>query len=415
MRIPLIYNLRSLRQRPTTSAATVLGIALVVVTFVGMLALASGFRQAMVQTGRPDNVLILRKGADAEMNSGVSREEASILQSMPHVARAADGAPLATSDVYVVVTMVRDVASGSQANVPVRGVDLAALQVRDAVRITEGRAFEPGRPEVIVGKGLAGRFVGVALGDEVELGNGRFTVVGHFEANGGAFESEIWGENEQMMGVFRGPVFQSVTIRLADATAFDAVKTAIEGDPRLAMEARREDEFFQGQSEFLANILKFLAFFVTGIMAIGAVFGAINTMDTMVSARSREIALLLTLGFRPRSVMASFLMESVLLSLAGGVLGCLLALPLNGVSTSTTNWQSFSELSFSVQVTPGVMLQGLAFAAVMGLVGGFLPARHAARKVIDAFVGHRQLQRLMKTRVKIVARFGKFILAFPVS
>jgi len=382
MKIPLIYNLRSLRQRPTTSAATVLGIALVVVTFVGMLALAAGFRQAMVVTGRPDNVLILRKGADAEMNSGVSREEASILQAMPHVARAADGTPLATSDVFVVVTMTRDVASGSQANVPVRGVDLTALQVRDGVRITDGRAFERGRAEILVGRGLAGRFPGLAIGDDVELGNGRFKVVGHFDAGGGAFESEIWGENEQLMSVFRGPVFQSVTIRLADPGAFDAAKAAIERDPRLAMEARREDEFFQGQSEFLGNVLRFLAFFVTSIMAVGAVFGAINTMDTMVSARAREIALLLTLGFRPRSVMASFLTEAVLLSLAGGVLGCLLALPLNGVSTSTTNWQSFSELSFAVRVTPGVLLQGLAFAAVMGLIGGFLPARHAARKVI---------------------------------
>jgi len=382
MRIPLVYNLRSLRQRPATSAATVAGIALVVVTFVGMLALADGFRAAMVSTGRSDNVLVVRRGSDSELTSTVARDQASIVSAFPHVATDADGTPLITSDVYVVITRNRDVAGGSEANVPVRGVGMAAFRVRDQVRMTEGRPFERGRPEVIVGIGTALRFPGMNVGDEIELGAGRFTVVGHFEADGGAFESEIWGENEQLMGVFRGPVFQSLTFRLEDPQSFDVAKSAIEADPRLQLGVHRESAFFAGQSELLTNMLRFLAIFVTGIMAIGAVFGAINTMDTMVSARSREIALLLTLGFRPRSVMASFLMESTLLALAGGILGCLLALPLNGVTTSTTNWQSFAELSFSVNITPPVLAIGVVFAVGMGIVGGFLPARHAAKQVI---------------------------------
>jgi putative ABC transport system permease protein len=382
MKIPLIYNIRSLRQRPATAGATVIGIALVVLVFIGMLALATGFRSAMVRTGRADNLILLRKGSESELTSGLARDVVSIIKSSPYVAPAPDGSPLATADVFVVVTMNREVAGGSQANVPVRGVDFAAFKVRDQIRITDGRVFEPGRPEIIVGSGIARRIVGVGIGDVVKLGSGEFTVVGHFSADGGAFESEIWGENEQLMAVFRGPVFESVTLRLADPGAYDQAKAALEGDPRLAVAAEHEDTFFEGQSALLSNVLRFIAFFVTSIMAIGAVFGAINTMDAMVSSRSREIALLLTLGFRSRSVMASFLMESILLAVAGGVLGCLLSLPLNGVTTSTTNFQSFAELAFSVRVTPAVLVQGMVFALVMGVVGGLLPARHASRQVI---------------------------------
>jgi putative ABC transport system permease protein len=382
MRIPLIYNLRSLRGRPATAAATVVGIGLVVLTFVGMLALAEGFRAAMIRTGRPDNVIVIRAGADAELSSGISREQAAIIRALPEVAREPDGTPLATSDVYVVITMNREVGGFTQANVPVRGVDFAAFRTRDQVRITAGRAFAPGRPEVIVGRGIARRVTGVDIGDTIELGTGTFTVVGQFEAEGSAFESEIWGENEQLMAVFRGPVFQSVTFRLADPQAFDEVKARMAGDPRLSVDVRRESEFFAGQSTLLTNILRFLAVFVTGIMAIGAIFGAVNTMEALVSARTQEIALLLTLGFPPRSVLSSFLAESLILALAGGVLGCLLSLPLNGITTSTTNFQSFAELAFQVRVTPAILLRGLAFAAVMGLIGGWLPARHASRQVI---------------------------------
>lgn len=382
MTIPVIYNLRSLWQRRATTAATIVGIALVVLTFVGMLALAAGFRAAMIGTGRTDNVIVIRAGADAELSSGIDRGNAAIIKALPQAATGPTGAPLATADVYVVVTMSRDDAGRSQANVPVRGVDFAAFETRDQVRITEGRIFEPGRPEVIVGAGIARRVVGVAVGDVIELGTGAFTVVGHFTAEGSAFESEIWGENEQLMAVFRGPVFQSVTFRLADPAEFAAVQARLEGDPRLAVDVRREAEFFEGQSRLLSSILRFLAYFVTAIMATGAIFGAVNTMEALISARSQEIALLLTLGFRPRVVLMSFLSEALILALAGGVLGCLLALPLNGITTSTTNFQSFAELAFAVTISPAILMQGMVFSAIMGLIGGWLPAWHASRQVI---------------------------------
>jgi putative ABC transport system permease protein len=382
MRIPLIYNLRSVLHRPATTLATALGVALVVLTFVGMLALANGFRAALISTGRPDNMLILRKGADGEISSGMNRDQVAILRSMPEVARLGDGRPIASADVYVVVSKART--NGTETNMPVRGVGPEAVAVRDEVRITHGRMFEPGRAEVIVGRGLVGRMRDVALGDRLRFGQQDFTVVGHFEAGGGAFESEVWGDAESLMAVFRGPVYQSMVLRLADPSTYDAVRTRIEADPRLQLQVKRESDFFAEQSSMLGGVLRFIAFFVTSIMAVGAVFGAINTMDAMVAARSREISLLQTLGFTRRNVMASFLAEAMVIAALGGLLGCLLALPINGIQTSTTNWQSFGELTFAFRVTPQILLQGMAFALAMGFFGGLLPARRAARQVLAA-------------------------------
>ena len=377
MKIPIIYNIRSLIQRPATTLATALGIAFVVLTFVAMLALANGFRAALVSTGRPDNALVLRTGADSEITSGISREHAAILRSYPEIRHMADGRPMASSDIYVVVSKPRS--NGTETNMPVRGVGPEATDVRDQVRITNGRMFEPGRAEVIVGSGFVGRMQNTAIGDVLRFGQQDFEVVGHFEADGGAFESEVWGDAETLMSIFRGPVFQSVVMRLEDSTAFDRLKARIEGDPRLQVEVERESQFFADQAGLLTTVLRFVAIFVTAIMAVGAVFGAINTMDAMVAARGREIALLRTLGFRRRSIMTSFLAESLLVAFAGGVLGVLFALPINGIQTSTTNWQSFSEISFAFRVTPASMLAGIVFALVMGLVGGMLPAWRAAR------------------------------------
>lgn len=380
MKIPLIYNMRSVWYRPATSLATALGIAFVVLTFVGMLALANGFQAVLISTGRADNILLLRQGADGEISSAITRDQAAVVRSFPEVARLDDGRPLATADVYVVVSKPR--LNDTETHMPVRGVGPEAAGVRDEVQIIAGRTFEPGRPEVIVGRGLVGRMRDVDVGDQIRFGQQDFAVVGHFEAGGGAFESEVWGDAETLMPVFRGPVYQSMTLRLENVADFDAVKARIEGDPRLSLQVKRESEFFAEQSGMLTSMLRFIALFVTAIMAVGAVFGAINTMDSMVAMRTREIALLQTLGFRPRSVMASFLVEAVFLALIGGVLGCLLALPINGITTSTTNWQSFAELTFAFRVTPAILLQGLAFAAVMGLLGGLLPARRAARLTV---------------------------------
>lgn len=382
MKIPLIYNIRSVLNRPATSLATALGIAFVVLTFVGMLALANGFRAAMISTGRPDNVMLLRQGADSEISSGISREHASIVRSLPEVAKLPDGRPIASADAYVVVAKPR--LDGSETHMPVRGVSPEVFELRDEIRIIEGRNFEPGHAEVIVGRGLVGRMSDVEIGATIRFGQQDFTVVGHFEADGSAFESEVWGDAETLMSAFRGPVYQSVTVRLADPNAFDALVARIEGDPRLQLQAKRESEFFAEQAQFLGSTLEFIAFFVTIVMSIGAVFGAINTMDAMVAARAREIAVLQTLGFQRRSVLASFLVEALVIALAGGVLGCLLALPINGIETSTMNWQSFGELTFAFRVSPKILLQGMIFAAVMGLIGGFLPARRAAKQGLAA-------------------------------
>jgi ABC-type lipoprotein release transport system permease subunit len=294
---------------------------------------------------------------------------------MPEVAKLDDGRPLASADVYVVVSKPR--VNGTETHMPVRGIDDEGVNVRDQVQVVAGRMYEPGRAEVIVGVGLVGRMQNTAIGERLRFGQQDFEVVGHFEAGGSAFESEVWGDNETLMAVFRGPVYQSVVMRLADASTFDRFKARVEGDPRLQVE--RESTFFAEQSALLTGVLRFIAVFVTAIMAFGAVFGAINTMDAMVAARGREIALLRTLGFRRRSIMTSFLAESLLVALAGGVLGCLLSLPINGIRTSTTNWQSFGEVAFAFRVTPGTLAAGIAFALVMGLVGGLRPAWRAAR------------------------------------
>jgi ABC-type lipoprotein release transport system permease subunit len=379
MKIPLVYNVRSVLQRPVSTAMTAVGVALVVAVFIGMLALASGFRAALARTGSDRNALVLRRGADTELSSGIGRETASILGASPSVAKAPDGHPLVSPEVYVLIPLSRPNDSTALANVVARGISAQAWEVRANVQLIAGRKPESGRAEICVGKKLLGRFPNLGIGEKLHFANRDWDVVCHFSAGGSAFESEIWGENEQFMPVFRGQVFQSVTLRLTGPESFEEAKRAIEGDPRMTVDVHRESQFYREQSQLLGQILTILAMLITGIMAIGAVFGAINTMYAAVASRGPEIAVLLTLGFHPRSVMASFLLESAFIASIGGVLGCLLALPVNGVVTSTTNWASFSELAFSFRITPGLLLAGLLFAVVMGVVGGFLPARRAAR------------------------------------
>lgn len=384
MKIPIIYNLRSLRQRPVSTLTTALGMALVVAVFVSMNALANGFRAALVSTGSADNVMLLRKGANAEMNSGVSRQTASIVAGFPFVARDDANQPLISAETFVVVPLAR-VGGAGMANVVVRGVSPQAFVVRKGVEIVEGRQFRSGAREVVVGVAYAKRFPNSEVGQVVRFAEEEWTIVGHFAAGGSSFESEIWGENEQFMPVFRGEIFQSVTFRMKDPAAFDGLKETLEGDARLQVDAFRERDFYANQSEMLARILTFIALFVASIMGVGAIFGAVNTMYAAVASRAPEIGVLLTLGFRPRSVMSSFLLEAVLIASLGGALGCLMALPINGLVTSTTNWSSFSEVAFAFQVTPALLLNGMIFAVVMGIFGGLLPARHAAKQqVVDA-------------------------------
>jgi len=379
MNIPILYNVRSVMQRRTSTALTALGIALVVAVFIGMLALANGFRAALTKTGSNGNVLVLRRGADSELSSGLPREAASIIAASPHVAMGADGRPAVSPEVYVVIPLPRPWDTSSVANVVARGVSDQAWTVRNNVQVVEGHRPESGRAEICIGKKIAGRFANTGVGQSLRFAGRDWTVACHFSAGGSAFESEIWGENEQFMPVFRGEVFQSVTFRLRDPAAFEEAKRALEADKQMTVDAHRESDFYGQQSALLDFILRLLAGVITSIMAVGAVFGAVNTMYAAVASRGPEIAVLLTLGFRPRSVLASFLFESVIIAAVGGVVGCLLALPINGLVTSTTNWASFSEIAFSFRVTPVLLLSGMIFAVLMGVIGGFFPARRAAK------------------------------------
>ena len=380
MKIPFVYNVRSVTQRPVSTALTALGIGLVVAVFVAMLALANGFVAALVKTGSSDNVLLLRRGADSEMSSSIAREAISIISASSHIATGADGRPMVSPETYIVLNIRRT--GGDEfavANVVARGVSDKAFEVRRNIKVIEGRRFASGQSEICVGSKLAGRFANVNVGDVLRFSNRNWTVVCRFTADGSSFESEIWGENEQFQSVFRGGSFQDVAFRLKDPAGFEDAKRAFLADQRIQVDAHRESEFYASQSQLLGSLLRFLAIMITSIMAVGAVFGAVNTMYAAVSSRTPEIAVLLTLGFQPRSVLASFLTESALIAFVGGIIGCLLALPINGVVTSTTNWASFSEIAFAFRVTPKLLLSGIIFAVVMGVVGGFFPARRASR------------------------------------
>jgi ABC-type lipoprotein release transport system permease subunit len=383
VKIPLSYNARSLLQRPVSTAFTALGIGLVVAVFIGMLALANGFRAALVRTGSAENILILRDGADSELSSSLDRQAVSILTGSSHVALGGDGRPLVSPEAYVVIPLPRKgFDTTGLANVVVRGVSPAVWSVRANLDVVAGKPPASGRSEVCVGEKMAGRFDHTAIGETLRFGGRDWTVACRFTAGGSAFESEIWGENEQVLPVFRRETFQSLTFRLKDPGAFEEAKRALESDKRISVDVYREADFYADQSKLLGSILQALAIMITGIMALGAVFGAINTMYAAVASRSPEIAVLLTLGFQPRSVLASFLAESALIALVGGVIGTLIALPVNGMVTSTTNWASFSEIAFSFRITPGLLLSGLVFALVMGVIGGFFPARRAARQPV---------------------------------
>ena len=383
--IPIVYNARSMMQRPVSSSFTAVGIALVVAVFIAMLALGQGFSAALAGTGSDGNVVVLRKGADSELSSGLSRETARLLASSPHVATGPDGRPLVSPEVYVLIPLPRPHDTTSVANVVVRGVSDQAWTVRNNLAVIAGNRPQSGRLEICVGRKLLGRFEHLEIGSSLRFAGRDWSVVCHFSAGGSAFESEIWAENEQVMPVFRGEFFQSVTFRLKDPTAFDEAKRAIESDPQTVVDLQRESTFYAGQTGIAGLMLRALAIVVTSIMAVGAIFGAVNTMYAAVGSRTSEIAVLLTLGFRPWQVLMSFLAESVLIAGVGAVLGALLALPVNGIVTSTTNWTSFSEFAFSFRITPLLLALGIGFGVVMGVVGGFFPAWRAARlQVVQA-------------------------------
>jgi ABC-type antimicrobial peptide transport system permease subunit len=384
MAIPLVYNIRNVIQRPVGTLTTAAGIGLTVAILIASLALAIGFRTTLVASGSPDNVIVLRKGADSEISSGIGRGEVEILRALPDVATGPGGRPQFSAEMVVVSNLKRIGQPGSS-NVTLRGVDLASIGVRATPRMVAGRMFTPGTDEVVVGNTIAPRFEHCAIGDRIVFQKRPFTVVGHFATGGSSLESEIWGDANVLMPVMhREDAYQVALFRMKDPSRFDALKLLIERDPRLGVQVDREDRFYEGQSAALTAVLGTVGVFITVIMSVGALFGAANTMFASIGARTREIATLLVLGFRPGAIRTSFVIESVLIGLIGGVLGCLIALPINGITTSTTNFQSFSEVAFAFRVTPLTLGIGMAFAAGMGLVGGFLPAWHASRQSLAA-------------------------------
>jgi putative ABC transport system permease protein len=383
MPIPLEYNLRNLVVRKTMTLMTAGGIALVVAVLILTLALASGFRATLVATGRDDNVILTRAGSNSEVMSGVSREAGRILETEPEVARLPGGEPFAVSEVVVVTTLARRGKDAGTSNVVVRGADPRAFLLRPDVRLVAGRSFRLGVPEIIVGRSLAERFAGCDLGGSLRFGSRDWEIVGIFEARGSGFESEIWGDRETLAPAFDRPGLSSVTLRLAGPGALSSLVRRIGEDPRLQVDAQRESDYYKAQSKQVATVIRVLGLFLVVVMAVGAIFGALNTMYASVGSRTREIGTMLALGFTPRSILWSFLLESVFLCLAGGILGCLLSLPIHGLSTGTTNWANFAEVAFKFRITPGILMIGLLSAAFLGLVGGFFPARNAARRTVS--------------------------------
>lgn len=378
MAIPVVYNLRSVRARWNSAIVAVLGIAGTVGVFIAMLSLARGFRATLVASGSADNALIMRAGATSEMTGGLSLDTVKIIQDAPGVARGTSG-PLITPEV-VLIAPIPLISTGTDANVQVRGVSKNVLEIRSKVKIIEGRMFQPGLPELVVGKNAKTTYAGLTLGSTVNLGNTRWIVVGIFDAGGTAFDSEIWADSHLLGPAYkRGDTFfQSMTVHLTSADAFSQFRDAVTSDPRLNVDVTREVDYYSKQSTRLTQLITVLGGFVAAIMAVGAIFGALNTMYSAVAERGREIATMRALGFGRMAVVFSFLIEALLIAFIGGAIGAVAVLPLNGLTTGTMNWQTFSHLAFAFKVTPGLLMAGVIFALMMGLLGGLPPAMRAA-------------------------------------
>ncbi|MCA1561460.1 MAG: ABC transporter permease [Acidobacteria bacterium] len=372
-------TLRSIPQRLGSATVAVIGIAGVVIVFTAVLSIAEGFRAAMRGTGDPQTVIVLRAGSDTEMTSGFSGDDVKLISEAPGIERGPTG-PHASPELFVIVghPLKR---SGTDANVPLRGVSAAALQVRPGLKIVEGRMFQPGTNEIIVGRAASQQFAGLSVGTSARWGEGSWQVVGIFDAGGSIAESEIWSDAKVLQPAYRrGNSYQSVYLRLESPDSLQQLKDALTIDPRLNVTVIREPDYYEQQSRVLQSIIRTIGFAIAALMGLGAVFGAVNTMYSAVASRTREIATLRALGFGRSPVVISVLVESLVLSLVGGAIGGLLAwAAFDGYQTATMNWQSFSQVAFAFAVTPALLTRGLIYASIMGLVGGLLPAIRAAR------------------------------------
>jgi putative ABC transport system permease protein len=374
-----LLNLRSLGQRRGSSLATVFGVAGVVTVFVAVLSIAEGFRATLASTGSPSGAIVLRGGSDAEMMSGIARADTRIISDAPGVLRTPQGLPATSAELYVVVNLPKR-STGTDANVPMRGVQPAVFDVRKNVRIVAGRPFAWGRNEVIAGVGAAQEFAGLTIGSTLRLNGNAWTVVGLFTSEGSLSESEIWTDVDVLMPAYRRTLFQSVHAELTSPAAFDHFKDTLTTDPRLDLKVVREADYYAEQSQTLTAIVTFLGVAITVLMGIGAVFGALLTMYSAVATRTREIATLRALGFGSGPVVISVIGEALVLALAGGVIGGLLAyFVFNGYHTSTLNWRTFSQVSFAFRVTPKLLLMAILITLPMGLIGGLFPAWRAGR------------------------------------
>jgi putative ABC transport system permease protein len=384
MAIPLSYIARNLWARRLTTALTAGGLALVVFVFATMLMLDAGLKRTLVTTGEPDNVVMIRKGAETEVQSAISRDQASIMEMHPSVAMDASGRPMASKEAVVLISLTKR-GSDTPSNVVIRGVSPKGLALRPQIRLVAGRTFRPGSSEIIVGSSVAGGFTGAQLGGRLRFAQRDWTIVGVFDAGGSGFDSEIWGDAEQLMQSFRRTSYSSMVVRLTRPDALARLRADIDVDPRLTAEAKSEQTFYSDQSKALSTFINILGLTLSTIFSIAAMIGAMITMYASVANRVAEIGTLRALGFRRTNVLAAFLIESLLLGFAGGVAGLCCAALMQFASFSTTNFQTFADLSFRFILTPGIVAKTLGFSMAMGLVGGFLPALRASRmNIVDA-------------------------------
>ena len=376
--VPVSYNFRSIKARWTSTIVAVLGIAGTVGVFVAMLSLARGFKATLVASGSPDNALVMRAGSPSEMMGGVTLESIKVIQDAPGIARGPNG-PLVTQEV-VGVMPIPLISTGTDANVQIRGVSPNLLEIRKFVKIEQGRMFNAGVSEILVGKNASKTYSGLTVGNKIDMAGGHWEVVGVFDAGGSSFDSEIWCDSHVLNDILKRPsnIFQSVTVHLASRDSFKTLKDSLTSDPRLNVDVTREVDYYAKQSTTMTTLITWLGGFVAAIMAVGAIFGALNTMYSAVSERGREIATMRAVGFSTWNVILSFLFEALLISIVGGIIGCLAVLPLNGLTTNTLNFQTFSNLAFAFKITFGLLCWGILFALVMGVLGGLLPAIRAA-------------------------------------
>ena len=383
MGIPFSYSFRNLWTRRLTTVLTATGMALVVFVFAAILMLANGLQNTLVETGSYDNVVVIREGSNAEVQSGVSRYQASVIETEPAVARGADSRSLLAKELVVLISLPKR-NTNAPSNVVVRGIGANSLALRPQVKVVAGRMPKFGSSEIIAGSSIAKRFAGGGISETLRFGTQAWLVVGVFDAGNTGFNSEIWGDADQLMQVFHRPAYSSVIFKLRNSAEFKTVQERIEGDPRLTLEAKRENRYYEEQSEMMAKFLRILGMVLTIIFSLGAIIGAMITMYSAVATRTSEIGTMRALGFNRMSIMGAFVIESLLLGLIGGCLGLFFASFLQLLTISTMNFQTISELAFSFTLTAGIVWQGLAFSLIMGLVGGVLPAFRAARMNIVA-------------------------------